>query len=66
MVQSTAQNMPLRENNVVLPPLQIALDLLIGDANIAQGNLRMRMIEDILQLGNVFELLVMPIPKRFA
>src|SRR5690606_28777505 len=44
---------------------EIALDLLVRDADIAQRNLWMRMIEDVLQLGNVPELLVMPVAERF-
>ena len=45
---------------------EIAFDLLVRDADVTQRDLRMGVIEDILQLGNVFKLLVMPIAERFA
>ncbi len=37
---------------------QIALDLFVRNADVAQRNVWMRVVENVLQLGNVPELLV--------
>ena len=59
---------PLLQQAKLLQPkrLQIAFNLFIGDADVAQRDLRLGMVEDILQFGNVFKLLVMPVAECFA
>ncbi len=45
--------------------IQAVLDFLLGNTNIQQSDLRLGMVQDCLQLGNILRLLIKPIAESF-